>query len=347
MSRRLAEVVQAHRPPLTFCVLTGDQVKRSVMREISASGATTTINWYCDDHFNFGWFSRRWTPCFNWVVTTSLGVMPEYERLGMKNVIKSQWACNPFLYRKLDLPLKYDVTFVGARHGNRPQFIAALKAADINVQCWGAGWGSGRLSQDEMIAVFNQSRINLNFTNGAVPPTPLYQFRQRMKHTPLGAIDRSRVAGVVKRGIKQLRPSRSTTPGAVVSAAATEVEAPADPARLLPDGMLQIKGRTFEVPGCGGFLMTGNAENLTDYFINGKEAAIFENGAALIERIKYYLGHESERAGVAAAGHARTLADHTYFHRYRDIFAAAGLPAFNVADAVAGKIPLGTSEDVR
>jgi len=56
--------------------------------------------------------------------------------------------------------MKYDVSFVGQPHGNRRQVISALRKAGINVYVWGGGWESGRLSQEEMIRVFNQSRIN-------------------------------------------------------------------------------------------------------------------------------------------------------------------------------------------
>jgi spore maturation protein CgeB len=37
------------------------------------------------------------------------------------------------------------------------------------------------------------------------------------------------------------------------------------------------------------------------------------------EKIRYYLEHEDERASIAAAGHARTLAEHTYAHRMREL----------------------------
>lgn len=346
MSRRLAEVIRTDKPRLTFCVLTGDQVERKVMRQITDSGLTTTTNWYCDDHFNFESFSKRWTPCFTWAITTALCNMPRYEKLGMKNVIKSQWAANPFVYRKLDLPLKYDVTFVGLRHGNRPKFVAALQAAGVKVDCWGHGWKNGRLSQDEMVAVFNQSRINLNFTNGAMPPSPLYQWRQRMKHSAFGRMENSPLGLAVKRQLKRFRPAPVTAPGAVaIENEDSKIELPADLSTLVPDGMRQIKGRNFDVPGCGGFLMTGNAENLSDYLADGREQAIFETGKDLVERVRYYLDHEEERATIANAGYARTMAEHTYLHRMRDIFARAGLPAVDVEGALAGRLGRGQLTD--
>jgi spore maturation protein CgeB len=339
MSRRLAEVVRTDRPVMTFCVLTGDQASRRVMRDISDSGLTRTVNWYCDDHFNFESFSRRWTPSFNWVVTTSELAMGKYEGAGLTNAIKSQWGCNHFRYQKVETELKYEATFVGANHGNRGAFVGALREAGIEVRCRGKGWDGGRIEQDEMIKLFSQSRINLNFTNGAAAPTRLRAIRDRLSPTILGRLDRSvgkvlRAArgGTGKKGGEESGESRD--------GGAVELE------RLLPSGIAQIKGRTFEVPGCGGFLMTGGAENVGDYYRDGKEAAIFGNGRELVDRVKYFLANEGERAAVAEAGYRRTLAEHTYVHRFRDIFARVGIGNIDFDSALARKFAASPMKEV-
>jgi spore maturation protein CgeB len=169
MNRRLAEVVRAEQPDVMFTVLFEEQLCRETIRSISESGHTKTVNWFCDDHWRFENFSKFWAPCFNWVISTSSNSGPRYERIGYKNVIHSQFACNHFTYRKLDLPLKYDVTFIGQPHSNRRFVIDALRQRGLNVSVWGHGWEGGRLSQEEMIEVFNQSRINLNLTKTSSP----------------------------------------------------------------------------------------------------------------------------------------------------------------------------------
>jgi spore maturation protein CgeB len=87
----------------------------------------------------------------------------------------------------------------------------------------------------------------------------------------------------------------------------------------------QIKGRNFEVPACGGFLLTETAENLDDYFRYGDEIVTYEGLDELIDRIRYYLANAEARERIAAAGHARALAEHTYAHRFDDIFGHAGI----------------------
>jgi spore maturation protein CgeB len=87
----------------------------------------------------------------------------------------------------------------------------------------------------------------------------------------------------------------------------------------------QIKGRTFEVPGCGGFELTDRVPYLERYFEPGREIAVYESDDELVEQVQYWLSHEDERRAVAEAGYQRVLREHTYDHRFAAIFEAAGL----------------------
>ncbi len=87
----------------------------------------------------------------------------------------------------------------------------------------------------------------------------------------------------------------------------------------------QIKGRNFEVPGCGGFLLTAKADDLESYYDVGKEVVCFDGIEDLVEKIKYYLANDRERQTVAGRGYERTLRDHTYAQRFQQIFRAIGL----------------------
>jgi spore maturation protein CgeB len=86
----------------------------------------------------------------------------------------------------------------------------------------------------------------------------------------------------------------------------------------------QIKGRNFEVPGCGGFLLTERVPHLERYFEFGSEVAVYDTAEELVEQVGYWLSHDEERAAVAEAGYQRVLAEHTYDHRFDEIFKAVG-----------------------
>ncbi len=87
----------------------------------------------------------------------------------------------------------------------------------------------------------------------------------------------------------------------------------------------QIKGRNFEVPGSRGFLLTGNAEDLRNYFTDGEEIVIFESDEELLEKACYFLKNDKERERIAMNGYRRTLEEHTWHHRYSTIFSHAGI----------------------
>ncbi len=304
MNEMLIDVVRKEQPGLLFCVLFQEQIYKETVRTISVTTPTTTINWFCDDHWRFDNYSKYWAPCFNWVTTTASSALQKYEKIGYKNVIKTQWACNPNLYKRMDLPKKYDVTFVGMPHGNRRLIIEALRSAGIDVKCWGRGWENGRLSQDEMIRVFNQSRINLNLSNSSCSKRTL----------------QSRLITSASRCIKML-PYGSALVSKVKRAAESK---PIDLDIPLNRDNDQIKGRNFEVPGCGGFLLTGAADNLEDYYKIGQEVVVYTTVRDMIDKIRYYLAHEDEREAIAQKGYFRIIKDHTYEIRYREIFRQMG-----------------------
>jgi spore maturation protein CgeB len=273
-----------------------DQFEIETIRRISERGETLTFNWFADDHWRFEDYSRHWAPAFNWVSTTAQSALPKYAAIGYTNVIKTQWACNHFLYRPLDLPLRHDVTFVGQPHGNRRETIETLRQAGIAVETWGYGWENGRIGQEEMIALFNQSRINLNLSNASVvdfSPLPRRAVRRVLRHAP---------ATIRRRPLAKRLLAVPTRPVAS-----------------------QIKGRNFEVPGTSGFLLTDPADNLDAYYLPDREVGLFQRSEALVERVRYFLDNEEERAAIARAGYARTVAEHTYVQRFKAIFAAMGL----------------------
>lgn len=80
-------------------------------------------------------------------------------------------------------------------------------------------------------------------------------------------------------------------------------------------GANQIKARTFEVPGAGGFLLTESAPRLNRFYCIGKEIDTFIDIDELAEKIKFYLTHPSVRDSMAEAAFASTRAKHTYEHR--------------------------------
>jgi spore maturation protein CgeB len=260
MSEMLLETVKRERPRYLVSVLFDPKHDplAETLRRISDETDTTTVNWFCDDHWRFDNYSQFVALNFNFSVTTDSEAIPKYKAIGLGDrVIKSQWACNHELYRPMECNREIEVSFVGQPHGNRPQVVQSLLARGIALKVFGYGWqGARRLPFHEMVRVFSRSRINLNLSNASVDDT----------HQ-------------------------------------------------------QIKGRNFEVPGTRSFLLTGPADNLADYYTDGKEVVVFHSPEEMVDLIHFYSTHETEREAIAEAGYRRTIGEHTWEHRWSDIFA--------------------------
>lgn len=77
--------------------------------------------------------------------------------------------------------------------------------------------------------------------------------------------------------------------------------------------------RLFEATGVGTCLVTDDKENLHELFEPGKEVLVYRNAEECAELVRYYVEHETERLAIARAGQERTLHEHTYQQRMREM----------------------------
>jgi spore maturation protein CgeB len=82
--------------------------------------------------------------------------------------------------------------------------------------------------------------------------------------------------------------------------------------------------RTFEVLACGAFMLAERTAEHQEFFREGEEVGYFSSAEELVEKVRYYLNHDSERQRMAeAAYHKVTSANHTYAHRLQQILELA------------------------
>jgi spore maturation protein CgeB len=77
--------------------------------------------------------------------------------------------------------------------------------------------------------------------------------------------------------------------------------------------------RLFEATGVGAFLLTDFKDNLDTLFAPDREVAVWRSIDDCLNVIGRALGDGGSRAAIARAGHARTMARHTYRHRAAEI----------------------------
>lgn len=77
--------------------------------------------------------------------------------------------------------------------------------------------------------------------------------------------------------------------------------------------------RLYESTGVGAMLLTDSKRNLGELFDVGSEVVSYSDAADLAEKVTYFLEHDDEREAIASAGQRRTLGEHTYGHRMREL----------------------------
>ncbi len=78
----------------------------------------------------------------------------------------------------------------------------------------------------------------------------------------------------------------------------------------------QVTGRSVEIPGVGGFLLTERTPIHLSMYVENEEAAFFSGDAELVEKVKYYLKEEALREQIAAKGHQK-VHEHGYSFQKR------------------------------
>lgn len=63
--------------------------------------------------------------------------------------------------------------------------------------------------------------------------------------------------------------------------------------------------RSFEIPGCGTFMLAERTEEHLELFAEGIEAEYFGSAAELVDKIRFYLRNPGLRDKIAQAGHLR------------------------------------------
>lgn len=287
MNKNLLKKIVTEKPNLVIFVPFTDQFLPSVIDEIN--NYTITIGYFFDDPWRIEYCSF-WAKHFTYVTTSDINGIKKWRDRGYENFIYSPFGCNQNLFIKKNLPKIYDVTFIGSYHPYRAWLIKKLQQFGIDVKVWGYGWRNGRVTFEQMVDIFNQTRINLNLSNNdSFDFRYIFYFKRPLVET----------LRVLKKTYQNF---------------------------LLNDQKIKemIKARHFEINACGGFQLSFYVEGLEKFYEINKEIVIYESLEDMIEKIKYYLKHQDEREEIAYLGYKRTLSDHTMVKRLKDLLIQIG-----------------------
>jgi spore maturation protein CgeB len=77
--------------------------------------------------------------------------------------------------------------------------------------------------------------------------------------------------------------------------------------------------RLYEATGMGSLLLTDRKDNLRKLFEEDREIVTYESKEEALEKYNYLINRPEELANIAKAGQLRTLKDHSYENRIKEL----------------------------
>lgn len=168
-NQRIVRLCQRHRYDFVVWCSLNNEIFPSTFRVIQETGAQV-IGLSFDDDTRHEWV-KTWAPLVNHVVFNDPNFIGVYGHNAHYMPFPGASRAD---FPQLDLPKIYDVSFVGSCTPYRREWVEYLRGKGIDVKTFGNGWkGSGRVSHEEMVRVFNQSRVNLNLEQWEKPKIQL------------------------------------------------------------------------------------------------------------------------------------------------------------------------------
>jgi len=312
-------VEEAHRSARLDLVLTylSDSHLESEAIDRVRERVAPIVNFYCNNVHQFH-LVERISPHFDLCLVPERVAFPDYERVGAR-IHHFPMAANPRLYRPIDVPRRYDVTFTGMRYADRSSALLALREHGVDAHAFGPGW------KDDGVA----GHPDATAANGGWPKPlaealklvrwtvqgrdPVRVVRDRLEWNRLRAKHAHALHGPVddEAYVRLYSESRISVGFVVVG----------DTHRTKKPGY-QVRLREFEAPMAGAFYLTGYFEELEEFYEIGREIACYGSHDELIERCRWYLKHDDERERIRLAGLERARRDHTWEKRFEGFFAA-------------------------
>jgi spore maturation protein CgeB len=315
--RLLQTVRKAGRIDLFFGYFYSSVVYPQVVKQIRALGMPT-VNFSCNNVHQFE-LVRDIAPQFDLCWVPEQAAQADFVSVGARPV-RIQLAANPRVYHPFPQPRIYDVTFVGQRYADRAEFLQHLYLNGINVRAWGAGWQS-------------RKRLDLPHLKAG-----------------LALVEDERMDGV--RRVLRQRFSRSTRKPAQATSTQPDTDtSPYGGPRLLQRDLVRmfsqsrlslgfatagdshksekrlthLRLREFEAPMSGALYLTEAQPELAEYFVPDKEVLTYTDRYELLDKARYHLAHQELAERIRRAALIRSRREHTWQHRFNQLFASLGL----------------------
>lgn len=236
--------------------------------------------WLTDDPY-YSDLTQHIVPQYDYIFTPDSGIVDFYQKLGCNHVSYVPFASDPSVYKPTynNVSYLYDITFLGTAFENRLSFIDSIAEYLNKKHTCIIGYGWEKLQHYDLL-------------------------KDKIKLKPLGTYEESlQYYTSTKININMHRTTQDQT----LNCNSLQIEANS------------INTRTFEIANSCAFQLTDVRCNLMKYYTLGSEIETFHSSVEFVEKSEYYLEHEKKRLQIARNAYKKTLHEHTYQHRVRQL----------------------------
>jgi hypothetical protein len=295
-----------------------------------------SVNFYCNSIYQFANVAAIASKVdFSWHAEKH--ARDAYLQVGAKP-IWVQMAADPRIYRPLkDIVRQPVACFVGQRYADRDRCVAALVRAQLPLNIYGPGWAPPPASQ----GAWNANATHSYLGRKSFPPGSAASYFAAMG----SAISKDGLAGGLLRIARQVSYRRETSKLSPLFAPIAHASVPFENicdilaahevclnfSNVWGDGrpgselIPHVRLRDFEAPMCRACYITGETDEIQDFYELGKEIATYRTKEELVDKTRFYLTHPSAAERLRSAGYLRAIHCHTWIQRFKELFSKVGV----------------------
>jgi spore maturation protein CgeB len=270
-----------------------------------------TMNYSCNNTHQF-YLIKQISPHFDYNLHSEKNCKSKFVDIGAKPI----WfpmAANPTYYKPYNLPRNIDVSFVGRLYAKRPLYIRHLLANNIDVKVYGPGWKKKAFTvEEELLRMKMALRALFAGNNNERARLSGWLFQHDLYKQISLKYDGNFFGPCSDEEMVKLYSKSKISLGFV------EVYDRNSPEKLVSS---HVHLREFEAPMSRALYCTGFTKEILDFYEPDKEILVYYNEEDMLDKIAFYLKHESNGNRIRENGYRRATSCHTYQKRFANLFA--------------------------
>lgn len=299
LNHRVLGLARAHKPDLMWAEKQ-EYLLPETIEELRRRGVRT-LHFTPDPYFTLSWKRTRLMdaclPLFDTLVSCKRYEMDQYERV-CRQVIYMPLGYAEAVHRPLcpstseaARAYRSDVGFLGGWEPRREEMLDAVASTGCDLKIWGYAWDHLR--------------------DGKWTPRRAVRLKMLAGQDKFGIHHNERLARALQGGEVYGDAYAWALSGARISVGFLR--------HVCPD---QHTTRTFEIPACASMMLADRTPEHQEFFEERREAEFFGSREELVDKLRFYLSHESEREKVALAGYDRCVRSrYSYKSRLTEVLA--------------------------